>query len=87
MGAVAYVVTFEQTDPLFTIDLSDPTNPRVVGELKMLGYSAYLHPLADGYLLGVGQDATEQGRQLGTQVALVRRARSLEAHAASPSRC
>jgi hypothetical protein len=66
----AYVVTFEQTDPLYTLDLSDPADPRVVGELKILGYSAYLHPLGDGLLLGVGQDATESGATLGTQVSL-----------------
>lgn len=67
---VGYVVTFRQTDPLYTIDLSDPTNPQVAGELKILGYSAYLHPVGDGLLLGVGQDATEEGRTLGTQISL-----------------
>ncbi|MEA2002944.1 MAG: beta-propeller domain-containing protein, partial [Actinomycetota bacterium] len=67
---VGYVVTFRQTDPLYTIDLSDPTDPTVVGELKILGYSAYLHPVGDGLLLGIGQDATEEGRTLGTQVSL-----------------
>lgn len=70
VGDTAYVVTFRQTDPLYTVDLSDPAAPRVVGELKILGYSAYLHPVAEGYLLGVGQDATEEGRTQGTQVAL-----------------
>jgi hypothetical protein len=67
---IGYVVTFRQTDPLYTIDLSDPTNPEVVGELKILGYSAYLHPIGDGLLLGVGQDATEEGRTVGTQISL-----------------
>ncbi|HVM00347.1 MAG TPA: beta-propeller domain-containing protein [Egibacteraceae bacterium] len=70
MGDVGYVVTFRETDPLYTLDLSDPANPRVVGELKILGYSAYLHPVGDGLLLGVGQDATEEGRVLGTQLSL-----------------
>ena len=70
LGDVAYVVTFRQTDPLYTVDLSDPTNPEVVGELKILGYSAYLHPLGDGLLLGVGQDATERGRVQGTQISV-----------------
>jgi uncharacterized secreted protein with C-terminal beta-propeller domain len=71
MGDVAYVVTFRQTDPLYAIDLSDPRAPRVAGELKVPGYSAYLHPVAsDGStLLGVGQDATDDGQQLGTKVA------------------
>lgn len=68
IGDVAYVVTFRQTDPLYAIDLSDPTAPRVAGELKINGYSAYLHPIDDGRLLGVGQDATDEGQTLGTQV-------------------
>ena len=66
----AYVVTFRQTDPLYTVDLSDPTAPEVLGELKILGYSAYLHPLGDDLLLGVGQDADERGRIEGTQVSI-----------------
>lgn len=70
LGDVGYVVTFEQTDPLYTLDLSDPAAPAVTGELKMLGYSAYLHPAGDGRLIGVGQDATEEGTQLGTQLAV-----------------
>ena len=70
MGEVGYVVTFRQTDPLYTIDLSDPTAPEVLGELKIPGYSAYLHPIGDGLLLGVGQDADQQGRIRGTQVSL-----------------
>lgn len=70
LGEVGYVVTFRQTDPLYTIDLSDPTRPRVVGELKIPGYSAYLHPVGEDLLLGVGQDATEEGRRLGAQISL-----------------
>jgi len=70
LGDVGYVVTFRQTDPLYTVDLSDPTAPAVTGELKILGYSAYLHPIGDGRLIGIGQDATEEGRVTGTQVAL-----------------
>lgn len=68
IGDLAYVVTFRQTDPLYVIDLSDPTAPRVAGELKVNGYSAYLHPIDDGRLIGVGQDATDEGQVLGTQV-------------------
>jgi uncharacterized secreted protein with C-terminal beta-propeller domain len=67
---VAYEVTFRQTDPLYTVDLSDPTEPKVLGELKILGYSAYLHPINENLLLGVGQDADEQGRIEGTQVSV-----------------
>ncbi|MFD8497052.1 beta-propeller domain-containing protein [Amycolatopsis sp. NPDC059657] len=70
IGQTGYVVTFRQTDPLYTVDLSDPTKPRAVGELKISGYSAYLHPAGDGRLIGVGQEASEQGRTLGTQVSL-----------------
>jgi hypothetical protein len=70
MGEVGYVVTFRQTDPLYTLDLRDPTDPRVTGELKILGYSAYLHPMGDDLLLGVGQDADERGRTKGMQLSL-----------------
>jgi hypothetical protein len=70
MGDTGYVVTFRQVDPLYVLDLSDPTDPTIEGELKILGYSAYLHPIDDGLLIGVGQDATEEGRTLGTQIAV-----------------
>ena len=65
---VGYVVTFRQTDPLYTVDLSDPAKPTVRGELKIPGFSAYLHPVGGGRLVGVGQDATEDGRTTGAQV-------------------
>jgi hypothetical protein len=67
---LGFLVTFRQVDPLYVIDLSPPTNPEVLGELKILGYSAYLHPVGDDLLLGVGQDATEEGRTRGTQLSL-----------------
>lgn len=70
IGDVGYVVTFRQTDPLYTIDLSDPAHPRVRGQLDMYGYSAYLHPVDDSHLLGVGQAADGGGRTQGTQLAL-----------------
>jgi hypothetical protein len=70
IGDVGYVVTFRQVDPLYTVDLSTPAAPKVLGELKIRGYSAYLHPVGEDLLLGVGQDATARGRQLGTQVSL-----------------
>jgi hypothetical protein len=69
-GDTGYVVTFRQTDPLYTVDLRDPTAPRVTGELKITGYSAYLHPAGDGRLIGVGQGADENGRVQGAQVSL-----------------
>jgi hypothetical protein len=65
-----YVVTFRQVDPLYVVDLSDPEDPEVTGELKINGYSAYLHPIGEDLLLGVGQDATDEGRTLGTQVSV-----------------
>lgn len=70
IGPVGYCVTFRQVDPLYTLDLRDPAHPRVTGELKITGYSAYLHPAADGRLIGIGQEASEKGRTLGTQVSL-----------------
>lgn len=69
-GDLAYVVTFRQIDPLYVIDLTDPFAPVARGELKIPGFSSYLHPLGDGLLLGIGQDATDQGRTTGLQVSL-----------------
>jgi uncharacterized secreted protein with C-terminal beta-propeller domain len=70
LGDTGYVVTFRQTDPLYTLDLRDPVKPRVTGELKITGYSAYLHEVGEGRLLGIGQDADLRGRVKGTQVSL-----------------
>ena len=70
VGDYGYVVTFRRTDPLYVVDLRNDTKPAVAGELKIPGYSAYLHPLDDGRLLGVGQNATNDGRVLGLQVSL-----------------
>ncbi len=70
IGALAYLVTFQQMDPLYTLDLRDPAAPRVAGTLELTGYSAYLHPAADRTLIGIGQEATAQGRPLGTQISL-----------------
>jgi len=63
IGERGYLVTFQQTDPLFVIDLSAPEAPRVLGELKIPGFSNYLHPFDENHLLGFGQDteATENG--------------------------
>ncbi|MBP2477959.1 hypothetical protein JOF53_006831 [Crossiella equi] len=70
LGPKAYVVTFRQTDPLYTLDLANPRAPREVGELKITGYSAYLHDAGGNRLIGVGQEATPEGRTQGTQVSL-----------------
>ncbi|MDR2587613.1 MAG: beta-propeller domain-containing protein [Coriobacteriales bacterium] len=56
-GSVGYMVTYRQMDPLFALDLSDPANPQVLSELKIPGFSAYLHPFGEGRLLGLGYDA------------------------------
>ncbi len=70
VGDVAYIVTFRQTDPFYTVDLSDPANPTVLGELKITGYSGQLHPLGPDHVLGIGQEATEDGRTTGAKVTL-----------------
>ncbi len=70
VGNMAYVVTFRQTDPLFVIDLSNPERPTVKGELKIPGFSEYLHPIADGYLIGVGKDGTQTGATDDCKVSL-----------------
>jgi uncharacterized secreted protein with C-terminal beta-propeller domain len=70
MGDRGYMVTFRQVDPLFAIDLSDPANPEVLGELKITGYSDYLHPYDENHLIGIGKEATEDGRFLGVKIAL-----------------
>ncbi|MBI5547890.1 MAG: beta-propeller domain-containing protein [Deltaproteobacteria bacterium] len=61
LGERGFMVTFRQIDPLFTLDLSDPSNPRQVGELKVPGFSTYLHPLENGRLLAIG---TSQDRSV-----------------------
>jgi Beta propeller domain len=70
VGPIGYVVTFRQTDPLYTVDLRDPTHPVVDGQLDLTGYSAYLHPAGPTALIGVGQAASTTGRVQGTQVSL-----------------
>ena len=69
-GPTGYVVTFRQTDPLYVVDLSDPAKPVTRGELKVPGFSSYLHPVGEHRVLGVGSDATEQGRITGAKVSL-----------------
>ena len=59
IGKIGYIVTFKQTDPLFVIDLSDPTNPIIKGELKIPGYSSYLHPYDDTHIIGIGYNTKE----------------------------
>ena len=73
LGDRAYVVTFRRTDPLYVVDLADPADPKVAGELKTNGYSDYLLPVGpegSGLLLGVGKDATAAGLVQGVKVSL-----------------
>ena len=56
MGDKAYLVTFRQVDPFFVIDLSNPASPKVAGELKIPGYSSYLHPYDENYIIGLGME-------------------------------
>lgn len=70
VGDTGYVVTFEQTDPLFVIDLSDPMNPVIKGELQIPGFSSYLHPVGDGLMLGVGFDGDDFGTNGGMKISL-----------------
>jgi hypothetical protein len=70
VGAIGYVVTFRQTDPLYTVDLSDPSRPQVLGAVALTGYSAYLHPASASRLIGIGQQADAMGHVGGTQVSL-----------------
>lgn len=69
-GNTAYVVTYEQTDPLFAIDLSDPTSPTILDEFKILGYSTYMQDWGDGMLLGFGVNADEDGIETGIKLTM-----------------
>lgn len=60
MGKIGYFVTFRETDPLFSVDLSDPKNPEIIGSLKIPGFSDYLHPYGEDKLLGIGMDVDEE---------------------------
>jgi uncharacterized secreted protein with C-terminal beta-propeller domain len=66
----AFLITYEQVDPLFTIDLSSPRAPRLVGQLEMPGFSTYLHPIADDRLLAIGVGGDENGVDWNTQVSM-----------------
>lgn len=70
MGERAYMVTFRQVDPLFVIDLSNPKSPEVLGQLKVTGFSNYLHPYDENHIIGIGKEASEEGRVQGLKIAL-----------------
>lgn len=68
-GNRGYAVTFEQVDPLYVLDLSNPEEPQITGELEMPGFSRYLHPLSEDWLLGIGHEVAD-GLQQGVKVEL-----------------
>ena len=69
IGDKAYIVTFRNIDPLWTVDLSEPTNPRIIGELKIPGVSTYIHPVGDTHLLTIGIAGDDEGLDWGvTQI-------------------
>lgn len=61
IGKIGYIVTFKEIDPLFVIDLSDPTNPTIKGELKIPGYSSYMHPYDENHIIGIGYNTKDNG--------------------------
>ncbi|WP_339252112.1 beta-propeller domain-containing protein [Sporosarcina sp. FSL W8-0480] len=71
MGDKAYMVTFRETDPLFVLDVADPTNPKVLGELKIPGFSNYLHPLDESHLIGFGYDTVAEKNPHGGEPRII----------------
>jgi uncharacterized secreted protein with C-terminal beta-propeller domain len=69
-GKRGFIITYRQTDPLYTVDLSDAKAPKIVGELKMPGFSSYMHMIDDDHLLAIGRDGTESGRTLGPKISI-----------------
>lgn len=70
LGDTGYFVTYEQTDPLFSVDFSDPKNPKILGKLKIPGFSEYLHFYNDNLLLGIGMDTDENGITNGVKISM-----------------
>ncbi len=70
IGDKLYMVTFKQVDPFFVIDLSNPRNIKELGQLKIPGFSRYMHPYDEDTIIGIGQDATETGRTTGLKISL-----------------
>jgi len=70
MGDKGYIVTARTSDPLYTLDLSDPLHPQKVGELHISGFSSYLHPIGEDKLLGIGQETDEYGQRKGLKIEL-----------------
>lgn len=71
MGNTGYFVTFKNIDPLFSVDLSDPENPKILGELKITGFSEYLHFWSDNLLLGIGKEVNpETNETIGLKLSM-----------------
>ena len=70
LGDKAHMVTFEVVDPLFVIDLKNPAKPAILGELKIPGYSTYLHPYDENHLIGFGYDADNEGNTRGIKISM-----------------
>lgn len=70
MGNIAYVVTFRQTDPLYAVDLRDPTKPTILSELKIDGFSSYMQQFDENLLLGIGFDASKTGVRTGLKLTM-----------------
>jgi len=70
MGEKLYMVTFRQVDPFFVIDLGNPNDIKELGELKIPGFSRYLHPYDEDVIIGLGRDATDEGRTKGLKISL-----------------
>ncbi len=64
------MVTFRRVDPFFVIDLSNPSQPRILGELKIPGFSTYLQPYDENTIIGIGRDADANGRSLGLKIGI-----------------
>ena len=69
-GDKAYVVTFERKDPLYVIDLANPLDPKIAGQLEVPGFSTYLHPIGDNYLFALGNETNSDGFATGVKVSL-----------------
>lgn len=71
IGDIAYFITYHNTDPLFAVDISDPKNPKMLGQLKVTGYSDYLHPYGKNHLLGIGYETDpETSDRLGVKLTM-----------------
>jgi uncharacterized secreted protein with C-terminal beta-propeller domain len=71
IGDMGYVITSEPTAPLHVIDLGDPTNPNIAGELKLSGVSSYIHPLEEGFVLTLGKDSDDEGRSVRFRIEIL----------------